>query len=170
MPLKTQLRFGFILMVLPLLGDVYRLALFSASMFVSGLVSGITMSIGTFLITYMYKAASVARVCCLPTPSAAAGMIFLMVAAFLLARSIEWYWVYACIGLDLRCHFILTFGCEFPVLAKAQQDNQPVVKENGHRRVVPRNCGAVLHPRSTGLYLPGTGVCQDPGMSLARWR
>jgi TsgA-like MFS transporter len=53
-----------------------------------------------------------------------------MVAAFLLARSIEWYWVYACIGLVYVAIFILTFGCEFPVLGKkAQQDNQPVVKE-----------------------------------------
>ncbi len=46
----------------------HSLALFSASMFVLGLVSGITMSIGTFLITHMYaKAVSAGRVCCLPT-------------------------------------------------------------------------------------------------------
>ncbi len=46
-------------------------------------------------------------------------MIFPMVAAYLLARSIEWYWVYACIGLVYVAIFILTFGCEFPVLGKS---------------------------------------------------
>ncbi|MDU7648311.1 MAG: MFS transporter TsgA [Klebsiella michiganensis] len=82
-PLKTQLRFGFILMVLAVAGLMFShsLALFSAS-------------------------------------------------AYLLARSIEWYWVYACIGLVYVAIFILTFGCEFPVLGKkALQDSQPVVKE-----------------------------------------
>lgn len=53
-----------------------------------------------------------------------------MVAAFLLARSIEWYWVYACIGLVYLAIFILTFGCEFPALGKhAQHSQAPVVKE-----------------------------------------
>ena len=48
--LKTQLRFGFILMVLAVAGLMlsHSPALFSAAMFVLGLVSGITMSIGTF--------------------------------------------------------------------------------------------------------------------------
>ena len=56
-PLKTQLRFGFILMLLAVAGLMtsHSLALFSAAMFVLGLVSGITMSIGTFLITHMYE-------------------------------------------------------------------------------------------------------------------
>ncbi|MFQ9623417.1 MAG: MFS transporter TsgA, partial [Enterobacteriaceae bacterium] len=132
-PLKTQLRFGFILMVLAVAGLMFShsLALFSASMFVLGLVSGITMSIGTFLITHMYEGRQRgARLLFTDSFFSMAGMIFPMVAAFLLARSIEWYWVYACIGLVYVAIFILTFGCEFPVLGKkAQQDNQPVVKE-----------------------------------------
>ena len=49
-------------------------------------------------------------------------MIFPMVAAYLLARSIEWYWVYACIGLVYVAIFVLTFGCEFPVLGKKSAD------------------------------------------------
>ncbi|VTQ20177.1 major facilitator superfamily protein [Escherichia coli] len=44
-----------------------------------------------------------------------------MIAAFLLARSIEWYWVYACIGLVYVAIFILTFGCEFPRWANMRQ-------------------------------------------------
>ena len=56
-PLKTQLRFGFVLMVAAVAGLMlsHSIALFSAAMFVLGLVSGITMSIGTFLITHMYE-------------------------------------------------------------------------------------------------------------------
>ncbi len=81
-----------------------QLALFSAAMFVLGLVSGITMSIGTFLITpaALQREGHLARgsrLCCFTDSFfSMAGMIFPMVAAFLLARSIEWYWVYACIG------------------------------------------------------------------------
>ena len=133
-PLKTQLRFGFILMVLAVAGLMlsHSLALFSASMFVLGLVSGITMSIGTFLITHMYEGRQRgARLLFTDSFFSMAGMIFPMVAAVLLARSIEWYWVYACIGLVYVAIFVLTLGCDFPVLGKkAQSENsQPVVKE-----------------------------------------
>lgn len=120
-PLKTQLRFGFILMVLAVAGLMlsHSLALFSASMFVLGTVSGITMSIGTFLITHMYEGRQRgARLLFTDSFFSMAGMIFPMVAAVLLARSIEWYWVYACIGLVYVAIFVLTFGCDFPVLGK----------------------------------------------------
>lgn len=134
-PLKTQLRFGFILMVLAVAGLMlsHSLALFSAAMFVLGLVSGITMSIGTFLVTQMYEGRQRgSRLLFTDSFFSMAGMIFPMVAAFLLARSIEWYWVYACIGLVYVAIFLLTFGCEFPALGKhAQQSDAPVVKENG---------------------------------------
>lgn len=46
------------------------------------------------------------------------GMIFLMIVVFLLVCSIEWYWVYVCIGLVYVVIFILIFGCEFSVLGK----------------------------------------------------
>lgn len=100
-------------------------------MFVLGLVSGITMSIGTFLVTQMYEGRQRgSRLLFTDSFFSMAGMIFPMVAAFLLARSIEWYWVYACIGLVYVAIFLLTFGCEFPALGKhAQQPDAPVVKE-----------------------------------------
>jgi len=132
-PLKTQLRFGFVLMVAAVAGLMlsHSIALFSAAMFVLGLVSGITMSIGTFLITHMYEGRQRgARLLFTDSFFSMAGMIFPMVAAVLLARSIEWYWVYACIGLVYVAIFVLTFGCEFPVLGqKADQSEQPVAKE-----------------------------------------
>ena len=132
-PLKTQLRFGFVLMLAAVAGLMvsHSIALFSASMFVLGLVSGITMSIGTFLITHMYEGRQRgARLLFTDSFFSMAGMVFPMVAAVLLARSIEWYWVYACIGLVYVAIFILTFGCDFPVLGKkAQQTSEPVAKE-----------------------------------------
>ncbi|WP_455426622.1 MFS transporter TsgA [Dryocola sp. LX212] len=133
-PLKTQLRFGFLLMVLAMLGLIFghSLTLFSASMFVLGLVSGITMSIGTFLITHMYEGRQRgSRLLFTDSFFSMAGMIFPMVAAILLARSINWYWVYVCIGLVYVAIFLLTLGCEFPALGKhaKQNDAQPVAKE-----------------------------------------
>lgn len=92
------------------------------------------MSIGTFLITHMYEGRQRgARLLFTDSFFSMAGMIFPMVAAVLLARSIEWYWVYACIGLVYVAIFVLTFGCDFPVLGKkAQSENsQPVVKRSG---------------------------------------
>ncbi len=132
-PLKTQLRFGFVLMVLAVAALMlsHSLALFSAAMFVLGLVSGITMSIGTFLVTQMYEGRQRgSRLLFTDSFFSMAGMIFPMVAAFLLARSIEWYWVYACIGLVYVAIFVLTIGCEFPALGKhAAPSDKPVVKE-----------------------------------------
>ena len=132
-PLKTQLRFGFVLMILAVAGLMltHSLALFSTAMFVLGLVSGITMSIGTFLVTQMYEGRQRgSRLLFTDSFFSMAGMIFPMVAAYLLARSIEWYWVYACIGLVYVAIFILTIGCEFPALGKhAAPSDKPVEKE-----------------------------------------
>ncbi len=133
-PLKTQLRFGFLLMILAVAGLIlgHNLTIFSASMFVLGLVSGITMSIGTFLITHMYEGRQRgSRLLFTDSFFSMAGMIFPMVAAVLLARSINWYWVYVCIGLIYVAIFLLTLGCDFPALGKhaKRDDAQPVAKE-----------------------------------------
>ncbi|OAT29339.1 TsgA family protein [Buttiauxella brennerae ATCC 51605] len=132
-PLKTQLRFGFILMVLAVAGLVFgdNLTVFSVAMFVLGLVSGITMSIGTFLITHMYEGRERgSRLLFTDSFFSMAGMIFPMVAAILLARSINWYWVYVCIGLVYVAIFILTIGCDFPALGKhAPQPEKVAEKE-----------------------------------------
>nr|WP_318383347.1 MFS transporter TsgA [uncultured Enterobacter sp.] len=132
-PLKTQLRFGFVLMLIAVAGLMltHSLALFSAAMFVLGLVSGITMSIGTFLVTQMYEGRQRgSRLLFTDSFFSMAGMIFPAVAAYLLARSIEWYWVYACIGLVYVAIFVLTIGCEFPALGKhAAPTDKPVEKE-----------------------------------------
>ncbi|RPH22984.1 MFS transporter TsgA [Buttiauxella warmboldiae] len=132
-PLKTQLRFGFILLILAVAGLVFgnSLALFSSAMFVLGLVSGITMSIGTFLITHIYEGRQRgSRLLFTDSFFSMAGMVFPMLAAILLARSINWYWVYVCIGMVYVAIFILTIGCDFPALGKhAAKTEQAAEKE-----------------------------------------
>jgi len=132
-PLKRQLIFGFVLMVLAVAGLMMSksISVFSLCMFVLGVVSGITMSIGTFLITHIYEGRQRgSRLLFTDSFFSMAGMIFPIVAGILLARSIGWYWVYACIGILYVAIFLLTLIAEFPVLgAKGKTDNQPVVKE-----------------------------------------
>ncbi|ANI30455.1 transporter [Yersinia entomophaga] len=132
-PLKRQLIFGFILMLIAIAGLMigHSLMIFSASMFILGVVSGITMSIGTFLVTHMYEGRQRgSRLLFTDSFFSMAGMIFPVVAAMLLARSVEWYWVYACIGLLYLAIFVLTLFSEFPVLGhKATDAGKPVAKE-----------------------------------------
>jgi TsgA-like MFS transporter len=132
-PLKRQLIFGFILMVLAVAGLMISksISVFSLCMFILGVVSGITMSIGTFLITHLYEGRQRgSRLLFTDSFFSMAGMIFPIIAAMLLARSIGWYWVYACIGLLYVAIFVLTLMAEFPVLGnKAEASDQPVTKE-----------------------------------------
>ncbi|CND38202.1 tsga protein homolog [Yersinia frederiksenii] len=132
-PLKRQLVFGFILMLIAIAGLMvgHNLMVFSISMFILGVVSGITMSIGTFLVTHIYEGRQRgSRLLFTDSFFSMAGMIFPVVAAMLLARHIEWYWVYACIGLLYVGIFVLTLCSEFPVLGhKGSDQSKPVVKE-----------------------------------------
>ncbi|MFK8256435.1 MFS transporter TsgA [Erwinia sp. AnSW2-5] len=131
-PLKRQLIFGFVLMVLAVLGlmNSHSLTVFSLCMFVLGVVSGITMSIGTFLITHLYEGRQRgSRLLFTDSFFSMAGTIFPIIAAAILARSLPWYWVYACIGVIYVAIFVLALCFEFPVLGKKATRGEPVVKE-----------------------------------------
>ena len=131
-PLKRQLIFGFVLMVLAVLGLMtsHSLSVFSLCMFVLGVVSGITMSIGTFLITHLYEGRQRgSRLLFTDSFFSMAGTIFPVIAGILLARHLPWYWVYVCIGLIYLAIFVLTLTVEFPILGKKQHSAQPVTKE-----------------------------------------
>lgn len=124
-PLKRQLMFGFLLMVLAVLGLMsgHNLTIFSLSMFVLGVVSGITMSIGTYLITHLYAGRQRgSRLLFTDSFFSIAGMLFPMLAGVLLARHITWYWVYACIGGVYVVIFVLTLLSDFPVLKARDAD------------------------------------------------
>ncbi|GAA0482858.1 MULTISPECIES: MFS transporter TsgA [Tatumella] len=126
-PLKRQLIFGFILMLLAIGGLVtgHSIAMFSVCMFVLGVVSGITMSIGTFLITHLYQGRQRgSRLLFTDSFFSMAGTLFPIIAGVLLARQLPWYWVYCCIGLIYVAIFILTLMVEFPVLTKKSHQQQ----------------------------------------------
>jgi TsgA-like MFS transporter len=129
-PLKRQLIFGFVLMVLAIIGLMTSrdLTVFSLCMFVLGVVSGITMSIGTFLITHMYEGRQRgSRLLFTDSFFSMAGTLFPVLAGILLARQLPWYWVYACIGFIYVAIFIMTLFVEFPVLRKPE--NSPTVEK-----------------------------------------
>ena len=117
-PLKRQLIFGFVLMILAVAGLMtsHNLTVFSLCMFVLGVVSGITMSIGTFLITHLYDGRQRgSRLLFTDSFFSMAGTIFPIIAGILLARALPWYWVYACIGVIYVAIFILTLMVDFVV-------------------------------------------------------
>ncbi len=133
-PMKRQLIAGFVLMAAGVLGLMggRNIALFSFSIFILGVVSGITMSIGTYLITRLYDGRQRgARLLFSDSFFSMAGTLFPMLAGVLLARHIPWYWVYACIGLVYVVIFILTLMSDFPPAAgqRAAQPGQSSSKE-----------------------------------------
>ncbi len=130
-PLKRQLIFGFILMLIAIAGLVLgkSLTIFSASMFILGVVSGITMSIGTFLITHLYEGRQRgARLLFTDSFFSMAGTIFPIIAAAVLSRHLPWYLVYCAIGVIYLAIFILTLFTQFPTLNKPEKQKQ-VTKE-----------------------------------------
>ncbi|PQJ66366.1 MFS transporter TsgA [Photobacterium angustum] len=131
-PLKRQLIFGFCLMVLAILGLMlgHNLAVFSGCMFVLGVVSGITMSIGTYLITHIYEGKQRgSRLLFTDSFFSMAGMIFPIISAAVLAHHLQWYWVYVAIGIIYLAIFVLTLFAEFPVLGKKDEEEFEVIPE-----------------------------------------
>jgi TsgA-like MFS transporter len=117
--LKKQLIFGFILTIISMIGIVFcnNVFLFSINMFILGLVSGITMSIGTFIITNLYSGAKRSSQLLLTDSFfSMSGMIFPIITAFLLEKKIIWYWTYICIGVIYLLIFILTINLNFKQL------------------------------------------------------
>ncbi|PSV39859.1 MFS transporter TsgA [Photobacterium sp. GB-210] len=131
-PLKRQLIFGFCLMVLAIFGLMFghSIAIFSGCMFVLGVVSGITMSIGTYLITHIYEGKQRgSRLLFTDSFFSMAGMIFPIISAAVLAHHLQWYWVYVAIGIIYLAIFVLTLFAEFPVLGKKDEEEFEVIPE-----------------------------------------
>ncbi|MEO3987845.1 MFS transporter TsgA [Plesiomonas shigelloides] len=128
--LKRQLSIGFVLMLFSVVGLMFSkgLMLFSLCMFILGVVSGITMSIGTFLITQLYHGRRRGSML-LITDSffSMAGMIFPVAAGYILASHAAWYWVYALIGVVYLAIYLLTMTSEFPPLHKNDSDGNAVI-------------------------------------------
>ncbi|MGL9769221.1 MAG: MFS transporter TsgA [Sodalis sp. (in: enterobacteria)] len=134
-PLKQQLIFGFLLMMLAIFGLIsgHNLTIFSISIFILGVVSGITMSIGTYLITYLYAGQQRgSRLLFTDSFFSMAGILFPILAGEILAREITWYWLYICIGGVYVMIFILTLLSDFPVLIVKAADTAN--RKNQQRR------------------------------------
>ncbi|QCI21242.1 MFS transporter TsgA [Buchnera aphidicola (Hyperomyzus lactucae)] len=148
--LKKQLIFGFILTIISMIGIVFcnNVFLFSINMFILGLVSGITMSIGTFIITNLYSGAKRSSQLLLTDSFfSMSGMIFPIITAFLLEKKIIWYWTYICIGVIYLLIFILTINLNF------KQLKTDIKKINNTQE--KWNCNVLLLSMSALLYILG---------------
>ncbi|CAL4323672.1 MFS transporter TsgA [Buchnera aphidicola] len=121
-PLKKQLYIGFFSTILSILGliifkNIYILLMI---MFIFGLISGVTMSIGTFLITSVYFSRERAKKL-LITDSffSFSGMIFPSICTFILFHKMYWQWIYVWISLIYLLIFLLSLNLSFPIVEKS---------------------------------------------------
>lgn len=131
-PLKRQLNFGFLLMILMIIALMltHSLMVFSLCMFVLGVMGGITMSIGTFLITRLYDGRQRgSRLLFTDSFFSMASMILPAIAGYMLGKHAPWYWVYAVIGLIYVAIFVLTWISEFPQLGKQANSTEKTSSE-----------------------------------------
>ena len=123
-PLKKQIFTGLIFIILAVLILIYshHLLLFSLSMFLLGTISGITMSIGTFLITTLYQGSQRAALL-LFTDSffSMSGMLLPILTSIILENKIRWYWIYAIISIIYIFISLLTLYADFPNLKTYHQ-------------------------------------------------
>ncbi|CAL4325312.1 MFS transporter TsgA [Buchnera aphidicola] len=131
-PLKKQIIVGFFLMVLSIyvLIFTHNLIFFSFSIFMLGIISGITMSIGTFLITHLYTGNKRASLLLLTDSFfSMSGMFIPVCTTFLLKKNFQWYWVYTLIGIIYLFIFLLTIYSKFPNLNSTNQEKKIKQKE-----------------------------------------
>ncbi|QCI23489.1 MFS transporter TsgA [Buchnera aphidicola] len=126
--LKNQLVIGFILTIIAiwiLIFNQHKLILFSFSIFLLGMVSGVTMSIGTFLITHLYTGSKRASLLLLTDSCfSMSGIIFPIISTLLMSHHITWYWIYPLIGILYLIIFILTLSLNFPVINHITKKNK----------------------------------------------
>lgn len=131
-PLKKQIIVGFFLMVLSICVLIlnHNLIFFSFSIFMLGIISGITMSIGTFLITHLYTGNKRASLLLLTDSFfSMSGMFIPVCTTFLLKKNFQWYWVYTLIGIIYLFIFLLTIYSKFPNLNPTSQEKKIKQKE-----------------------------------------
>ncbi|QFQ32687.1 MFS transporter TsgA [Buchnera aphidicola (Aphis fabae)] len=147
--LKKQLIYGFILSIIAIIGIIFskNILLFSINIFILGLVSGITMSIGTFIITKLYSGSKRGSQLLLTDSFfSMSGMIFPIITAYLLENKFLWYWIYVCIGMVYFIIFILSVSVNFP---------ESKEKINHTEKIKQWNFNIVLLSISALLYILG---------------
>ncbi|WP_343153571.1 MFS transporter TsgA [Buchnera aphidicola (Mindarus keteleerifoliae)] len=131
--IKKQLISGFLLMLFAIIGLIKssNLIIFSGSIFIFGLVSGITMSIGTFLITILYKGNQRIKFLLLTDSFfSMSGMIFPFIATKIFDYHLTWYWIYILIFSVYIIIFFLTINAKFPIPTKRINLKKIKIKKN----------------------------------------
>lgn len=144
--LKKQLIFGFILSIVATLGIILskNIFYFSINIFILGLVSGITMSIGTFIITHLYEGSKRgSRLLITDSFFSMSGMVFPIITAYLLEKKILWYWIYLSIEIIYFSIFILTIILDFPKLR--EKENNFEEKNKWNTNIIFLSLAALLY-------------------------
>jgi len=116
-PLKRQILISVILALIAFMGLtwMHSLIFFCVLMFLFGLVSGITMSIATYLIAHLYMGKNRGMMLLLTDSFfSLAGITFPLIAGFILDHGVTWYWVYIMVLVVGIGVFILSLGVKFP--------------------------------------------------------
>jgi TsgA-like MFS transporter len=105
------------------------------------------MSLGTFIITYLYSGEKRgSQLLITDSFFSMSGMIFPIISAYLLEKNFLWYWIYVFIGIIYFLIFILTIKSQFPTLEE---------KTKNHDNIKQFNINIVLLSISALLYILG---------------
>ncbi|WP_343152669.1 MFS transporter TsgA [Buchnera aphidicola] len=146
--IKKQLILGFLLMLLTILGLIksLNLIIFSISIFMFGLVSGITMSIGTFLITMLYKGNERGKFLLLTDSFfSMSGMIFPFIITKVFNLHLTWYWIYILIFIIYIIIFLLAINAKFPILTKNIKEKKIKIEKGSFTNTAILSITALLY-------------------------
>ncbi|WP_343192117.1 MFS transporter TsgA [Buchnera aphidicola] len=146
--IKTQINLSFLLVIMSVLTLIFtnNLILFSLSIFSLGMISGITMSIGTFLITYLYKGNKRAALLLITDSCfSMSGMIFPIITSTLLKNNIQWYWIYVIISIIYGIIFLFTLTVQFPNINLKNKVINYKKKENNKISIVLLSFAALFY-------------------------
>ncbi|NIG99321.1 MAG: MFS transporter TsgA [Buchnera aphidicola (Periphyllus acericola)] len=117
-PLQQQLDCGLFLTTLAIILSLLstNLIIFSISILFFGLVSGMILSVGTFLITNLYYGQErFQKMLLTDSFFSLSGIIFPIINIFLITHKIQWNYVYSLIGL---IYFVIFFTSKTMILPK----------------------------------------------------
>ncbi|WP_343128556.1 MFS transporter TsgA [Buchnera aphidicola (Kurisakia onigurumii)] len=128
--IKKQIFFGFIIFFISIIGLIFsnNLIHFSINMFLIGIVSGIIMSIGTYIITNLYNGKE-RGVKLLITDSffSLSGIFIPILSIKMLSLNIKWYWIYILISTIYIVIFFITLNTNFYKLKISKKIEKKII-------------------------------------------
>ncbi|CAL4325478.1 Protein TsgA [Buchnera aphidicola (Neophyllaphis podocarpi)] len=119
--IKKQIIYGFFLVIISLFLIIKfnNIFLFSLSIFILGIVSGMTMSISTYLITYLYDEKKRVSILLISDSFfSMSGILFPFITSLLLSNKICWSWIYVIIEIIYLVIFLISITINFPKINK----------------------------------------------------